>query len=154
AYQLYLLGRYFWNKRTAADFEKAIEYFNQAIEKDPNYALAYAGLADAYVLLSAYGEGRPEDTFPKAKAAAIKALELDRTLGAAPPANETRPPRPHLGGSARPACHGALRLRPQFGRSEPRISTCDCVESELRDGPSVVRRMRLDPARQIRRSGR
>ena len=45
AYQLYLLGRYFWNKRTAADFEKAIEYFNQAIEKDPNYALAYAGLA-------------------------------------------------------------------------------------------------------------
>jgi TolB-like protein len=83
AYQLYLLGRYFWNKRTAADFEKAIEYFNQAIEKDPNYALAYAGLADAYVLLIAYGQGRPEDTFPKAKDAALKALELDRTLGEA-----------------------------------------------------------------------
>ena len=83
AYQLYLLGRYFWNIRTAADFEKAIEYFNQAIQKDPNYALAYAGLADAYVLLSAYGQGRPEDTFPKAKAAATKALELDPTLGEA-----------------------------------------------------------------------
>jgi TolB-like protein/Tfp pilus assembly protein PilF len=83
AYQRYLLGRYFWNKRTATDFEKAIEYFNQAIEKDPNYALAYAGLADAYVLLSAYGEGRPNDTFPPAKAAAMKALELDPTLGEA-----------------------------------------------------------------------
>jgi TolB-like protein/Tfp pilus assembly protein PilF len=83
AYQLYLLGRYFWNKRTAADFEKAIEYFNRAIEKDPNYALAYAGLADAYVLLSAYGEARPSDTFPAAKAAAIKAFELDPTLGEA-----------------------------------------------------------------------
>jgi TolB-like protein/Tfp pilus assembly protein PilF len=83
AYQRYLLGRYFWNKRTATDFEKAIEYFNQAIEKDPNYALAYAGLADAYVLLSGYGEGRPNDTFPPAKAAAMKALELDPTLGEA-----------------------------------------------------------------------
>jgi TolB-like protein/Flp pilus assembly protein TadD len=83
AYQLFLLGRYFWNKRTATDFEKAIAYFNQAIEKDPNYALAYAGLADAYVLLSAFGEGRPKDTFPQAKAAAMKALELDPSLGEA-----------------------------------------------------------------------
>ena len=83
AYQSYLWGRYFWNKRTATDFEKAIEYFNQAIEKDPNYALAYAGLADAYVLLSAYGEARPNDTFPAAKAAAMKAFELDPTLGEA-----------------------------------------------------------------------
>jgi TolB-like protein/Tfp pilus assembly protein PilF len=82
AYQLYLWGRYFWNKRTAADLKKAISYFNQAIEKDPNYALAYAGLAEAYVLLSGYGE-RPKDTFPQAKAAAIKALELDSTLGEA-----------------------------------------------------------------------
>ena len=83
AYQRYLLGRYFWNKRTATDFEKAIGYFNQAIEKDPNYALAFAGLADAYVLLSAYGEARPNDTFPAAKAAAMKAFELDPTLGEA-----------------------------------------------------------------------
>src|SRR5262245_30222130 len=83
AYQLYLLGRFFWSKRTATDFEKAIEYFNQAIEKDRNYALAYAGLADAYVLLSAYSEARPSDTVPAAKAAALKALELDPTLGEA-----------------------------------------------------------------------
>ena len=83
AHQLYLRGRYFWNKRTGADFKKAIGYFNQAIDKDPNYALAYAGLADAYVLLSAYAEGSPKDSLPQAKAAALKALELDNTLGEA-----------------------------------------------------------------------
>ncbi len=83
AHQLYLRGRYFWNKRTGADFKKAIGYFNQAIEKDPNYALAYAGLADACVLLSAYAEASPKDSLPQAKAAAEKALGLDSTLGEA-----------------------------------------------------------------------
>jgi tetratricopeptide (TPR) repeat protein len=83
AHQLYLRGRYFWNKRTGADFKKAIGYFNQAIDKDPNYALAYAGLADAYVLLSAYAEASPKESLPQAKAAAAKALELDSTLGEA-----------------------------------------------------------------------
>jgi TolB-like protein/Tfp pilus assembly protein PilF len=83
AHQLYLRGRYFWNKRTGADFKKAIDYFNQAIEKDPNYALAYGGLADAYVLLPAYAEASPKDSLPQAKAAAAKALELDSTLGEA-----------------------------------------------------------------------
>ena len=83
AHQLYLRGRYFWNKRTGADLRKAIGYFNKAIDKDPNYALAYAGLADAYVLLSAYAEASPKDSLPQAKAAATKALELDSTLGEA-----------------------------------------------------------------------
>jgi TolB-like protein/Flp pilus assembly protein TadD len=83
AHQLYLRGRYFWNKRTGADLKKSIDYFNQAIDKDPNYALAYAGVADAYVLFSAYAEGSPKDSLPQAKAAAKKALELDSTLGEA-----------------------------------------------------------------------
>ena len=83
AYQLYLKGRYFWNKRTGADLKKAIDYFNQAIGKDPNYALAYAGLADAYGLLSGFGAASPKDSLPQAKAAAKKALELDNTLGEA-----------------------------------------------------------------------
>jgi TolB-like protein/Flp pilus assembly protein TadD len=83
AYELYLRGRFFWNKRTGADLEKAIEYFNQATTKDPGYALAYAGLADAYVLLSGFGAASPKDSFPQAKAAAEKALELDNTLGEA-----------------------------------------------------------------------
>ena len=77
AYQLYLKGRFFWNKRTAVDLRKSIDYFQQAIEKDPNYALAYAGLAQAWLLLPAYNGGAPKDCFPQAEAAAKKALSLD-----------------------------------------------------------------------------
>jgi TolB-like protein/class 3 adenylate cyclase/Tfp pilus assembly protein PilF len=83
AYELYLKGRFFWNKRTGADLRKAIDYFNQAIAKDPNYALAYAGLADSYLLLSPYGAAAPKDSVPQAKAAVKKALELDDTLAEA-----------------------------------------------------------------------
>jgi tetratricopeptide (TPR) repeat protein len=83
AYELYLKGRFFWNKRTGADLRTAIEYFNQALGKDPNYALAYAGLADSYCLLSAYGAASRLDSLPQAKAAAEKALELDDTLAEA-----------------------------------------------------------------------
>jgi TolB-like protein/Tfp pilus assembly protein PilF len=80
AYELYLKGRFFWNKRTGADLKHAIDYFNQAIAKDPSYALAYSGLADSYVLLSVYGAASPRDSIPQAKAAAKKALDLDNTL--------------------------------------------------------------------------
>jgi tetratricopeptide (TPR) repeat protein len=83
AYELYLKGRFFWNKRTGADLRTAIEYFNQALGKDPNYALAYAGLADSYCLLSAYGAASRLDSLPQAKAAAEKALDLDDTLAEA-----------------------------------------------------------------------
>jgi eukaryotic-like serine/threonine-protein kinase len=83
AYELYLKGRFLWNKRTGADLRKAIDYFNQAIAKDPNYALAHAGLADCYDLLHEYSDLSPKESYPKAKAAAIKALELDDTLGEA-----------------------------------------------------------------------
>jgi len=79
AYELYLKGRFFWNKRTGADLRKAIAYFNQEIAKDPNYALAYAGLADSYLLLSAFGAASPSDSLPQAKAAAKRALEIDDT---------------------------------------------------------------------------
>jgi len=79
AYQLYVKGRYYWNKRTNADIQTAISYFNQAIDKDPGYALAYAGMADAYAVLGNYGSD-PNDVTPKSNAAAEKALELDPTL--------------------------------------------------------------------------
>ena len=85
AYELYLKGRYSWNKRTAADLETAISYFNQAIAKDPGYALAYSGLADAYGVLPLYG-GTPSENYRKSNAAARQALELDATLA-----------RPHAG---------------------------------------------------------
>ena len=77
AYQLYLKGRYFWNKRTAPDLQKSIDYFKQAIEKDPGYALAYAAEAQSWLLLPAYDGGAPNDCFPQAEALAAKALALD-----------------------------------------------------------------------------
>ncbi len=77
AYQAYLRGRYFWNKRTIEDLQKAIVHFEQAIEKDPNYALAYTGLADCYQLLPEYHITTPHESFPMAKAAVRKALQID-----------------------------------------------------------------------------
>jgi eukaryotic-like serine/threonine-protein kinase len=82
AYEFYVKGRYHWNKRTPADFNEAISDFNQAIDKDPGYALAYAGLAQSFGSLRFYG-GDPADLTPKTHAAARKALELDPTLAAA-----------------------------------------------------------------------
>ena len=83
AYQLYLQGRFYWNRRSPADFEKAIGFFQQAIEKDPNYAMAYSGLADTYALKTVYSSDSPRELMPKAKAAAMKALELDPNLAEA-----------------------------------------------------------------------
>lgn len=77
AYERYMKGRYYWSRRTAEGLKKAIEYFHQAIEKDPSYALAYAGIADCYNLLSAYGILPPKESVPVAKQAAMRALDLD-----------------------------------------------------------------------------
>ncbi len=85
AYESYLKGRYFWNKRAADGLKVALAYFNEALDEDPKYAQAYSGLADTYALLGdwQYAVMTPKEAFPKAKAAAIKALELDSTLGEA-----------------------------------------------------------------------
>jgi len=83
AYQLYLKGRYHWNKWTEEGFQKGIEYFQLAAEKDPSYALAYSGLADSYVLLGWNSYLPAKDAFPKAKSAAIKALRFDENLAEA-----------------------------------------------------------------------
>jgi tetratricopeptide (TPR) repeat protein len=83
AYELYLKGRFFWNKRSGVDLRKAIEYFNQAIAKDPNYALAYAGLADSYLLLPNYGNASTQESIPPARAALKRAHELDDSLAEA-----------------------------------------------------------------------
>jgi TolB-like protein/DNA-binding winged helix-turn-helix (wHTH) protein/Tfp pilus assembly protein PilF len=77
AYDLYLKGRFFWNKRTEAGFHQAADYFQQAIDRDPNYARAYAGLADTFALLSTYNAGPSSYFMPKARAAALKALQID-----------------------------------------------------------------------------
>lgn len=83
AYQLYLKGRYFWNKRDEEGLRNGIKYFQAAEEKDPNYALAYSGLADSYALLSDIGVVKPADEMPKAKAAAQKAVDIDPSLAEA-----------------------------------------------------------------------
>ena len=83
AYRIYLKGRHHWNRWTEEGFYKAIEYFQQAIEKDPAYALAHAGVADSYVLLGWNSYLPPKDAFPKAKAAALTALQFDPDLGEA-----------------------------------------------------------------------
>ncbi len=80
AYQLYLKGRFYWNKRTPGDFRKSITFFEQAIEKDSNYAMAYSGLADAYTLLTVYSSEPARELMPKAKDAALKAIALDDKL--------------------------------------------------------------------------
>lgn len=83
AYRLYLKGRNAWNKRTREGMQQGIDFFQQAINADPNYAAAYAGLADCYNMQVIYGVDSPRDGFPKAKAAAVKALEMDETLAEA-----------------------------------------------------------------------
>ena len=83
AYQYYLQGLFYWNKWTQSDFKKAADYFTQAVQKDPRYALSYAGLADTYSLLGDAGYLPPSEAWPKAKAAAMQALEIDDTLAEA-----------------------------------------------------------------------
>jgi serine/threonine protein kinase/tetratricopeptide (TPR) repeat protein len=83
AYELYLKGRFFWNKRTEESLRKGIEFFRQAIEVDPTYALAYAGLAESYMPLGYWGFVRPIEAFPNVKVWAMKALELDDQLAEA-----------------------------------------------------------------------
>jgi serine/threonine protein kinase/tetratricopeptide (TPR) repeat protein len=83
AYELYLKGRYFWNKRNEEGLRNGIKYFQQAEEKDPSYALAFSGLADSYALLSDIGVVKPADEMPKAKAAAQRAVDIDPSLAEA-----------------------------------------------------------------------
>ena len=83
AYQAYLKGRYFWNRRTAEDLKKAIEQFDLAVQKDPNYALAYVGLADSYGIVGNFPGSSVKESIPRAKAYATKALEIDDSLGEA-----------------------------------------------------------------------
>jgi len=83
AFQLYLKGLFYWNKRTPEDLKRSIDYFDQAIEKDPAYALAYAGKSQAYVLIPEYFAGTPQDYYPRAISVARRALELDSSLSEA-----------------------------------------------------------------------
>jgi TolB-like protein len=109
AHEFYLKGRYFWNKRTANDLKTAITYFQKAIDKDPNYALAYAGLADSYALLPDFGAESPQESFPPARISCEKGALARR----------------HAGRSAHLVRAGSLLLRPRLRRVDQGISAGD-----------------------------
>jgi len=147
AYQLYLKGRYLSNQSTAEGLKKGIEYFQQAIDKDPGYALAYAGLADSYSALGGWYYLSPSDSFPKAKAAAMKALELDDTLAEAHAAlayavfsaDWDWP-------TAEREFKRAIELNPNSALSHDRYA--ECLKSRLRFSESMAEAQRaqeLDP---------
>lgn len=135
AYQSYLKGRFFWNKRTTRWLWKGVEYFQQAIDRDPGYALAYAGLADSYTLLVTWEALTPGDGFSKAKAAARKALEIDSALAE---------------GSCRTCAHTASYVgvvavgkRVQTGhRSQPRLCPGSPMVFGISRGGGIIRQIR------------
>ena len=147
AYHLYLKGKFFWGKRTEDGLKKGIQYFRQAIERDPTYALAYAGLAEGYVPLGMYGHVHPKDAFPKAKSAAQKALDIDPQLAEA---------RTVLGGiqscfewdqsGAEKELRAAIALDPKYPRARQNLCECLIVKGRLAEALTEVKlALELDP---------
>ncbi len=114
AYQAYLKGRYFWNKRTAEGFNKGVEYFEHAIALDPNYALAYVGLADCYQLLGGYFALPSREAIPKARNALLEALQLDDTLAEAHASLAHLRAREWNWSDAEKEFHRAIELNPNY----------------------------------------
>ena len=143
AYQLYLKGRFYWNKRTGAGFNQAIDYFRQAIEKDPNYALAYAGLADCYVLRP----GRQNQELSKAKEAAARALALDPTLAEAHASlgmAKTLGDRDWAG--ARAEFEEAIRLNPKYATAHQWYGILLSIQGKHDEALAEINRaVELDP---------
>jgi TolB-like protein/tetratricopeptide (TPR) repeat protein len=147
AYHLYLKGKFFWGKRTDVGLKKAIQFFREAIERDPTYALAYGGLAEGYIPLGMYGHVHPKDAFPKAKAAAQKALEIDSELAEA---------RAVLGAvqscfdwdisGAERELRAAIESDPKYPRARQCLSECLTVQGRDDEALEEVRRgLELDP---------
>jgi len=146
AYQLYLKGRYHANQTTATELKKAIDYFEQAIEKDPSYASAYAGMADAYSAGGGWYYLSPSDSSPKAKAAAMKALELDDMLAEAHAALAYAEFFDWNWPSAEREFKRAIELNPNSARSHARYA--ECLKTRLRFNESIAEAQRaqeLDP---------
>jgi serine/threonine protein kinase/tetratricopeptide (TPR) repeat protein len=147
AYHLYLKGRFYWAKRTEDGLNKGIRYFRQAIEKDPTYALAYAGLAEGYVPLAIYCHLAPKDALPKARAAAQRALEIDPELAEA---------RTVLAGhkthfdwdleGAEKDLRAAVALDPNYPRSRQVLAECLTTQGRHADAlAEATRALELDP---------
>jgi serine/threonine protein kinase/Tfp pilus assembly protein PilF len=147
AYQDYLKGRYWWNKRDDVGLNKGLEYFQQAIAKDSTYALAYAGLADCYSLLTSLGFVPPKVAYPRAKESALKALEIDKTLAEAHASLaviETYYDRDWY--SAEKKFRGAIELNPGYATAHHFYGTA--LRNMGRFGPAIdqaKRALELDP---------
>jgi TolB-like protein/Tfp pilus assembly protein PilF len=148
AHEFYLRGRYFWNRRTGANLQKAADYFQHAIGKDPAYALAYSGLADCHVLLPAYAElgSNPRDELPKALEAARKAVELDDTLGEA----HTSLARALASDLQLPAAMSefkrAIELNPNYATAHQWFGECLQSQGHLEEALAELKRAQeLDP---------
>jgi TolB-like protein/Flp pilus assembly protein TadD len=148
AHELYLRGRYFWNRRTAENLKKAADYFQQAIGKDPTYALAYSGLADCHVLLPAYGDpdSKPRDELPKALEAARKAVELDDTA-AEGHTSLARALASNLQLSAATSeFKRAIELNPNYATAHQWFGECLQSQGHLEDALAELKRAQeLDP---------
>jgi TolB-like protein/Tfp pilus assembly protein PilF/class 3 adenylate cyclase len=148
AHELYLKGRYFWNRRTAENLKKAADYFQRAIGKDPQYALAYSGLADCHVLLPLYPElgSNPRDELPKALKAARKAVELDDTLAEAH-ASLARALASDLQLSAAMSeFNRAIELNPNYATAHQWFGECLQSQGRVKEGLAELKRAQeLDP---------
>jgi TolB-like protein/Flp pilus assembly protein TadD len=147
AYHLYLKGRFYWGKRTEEGLNKGIQYFRQAIERDPTYGLAYAGLAEGYVPLAIYCHLPPKDALPKARAAANRALEIDPDLSEA---------RTVLGGikahldwdleGAEKDLRAAVALDPNYPRARQNLAECLTMQGRFAEAAAeAARALELDP---------
>jgi TolB-like protein/Tfp pilus assembly protein PilF len=148
AHELYLKGRYFWNRRTSANLQKAADYFEQAIAKDPNYALAYAGVADCHVLLPVYPElgTYPRDELPKALAAARKAVALDDSLAEAHTSLARALASSLQLGAAMPEFQRALVLNPNYATAHQWYGECLQSQGKLEEALAELKRAQeLDP---------
>jgi len=148
AHELYLKGRYFWNRRTAENLAKAADYFQQAIGKDPKYALAYAGLADCHVLLPAYpGLGNtPRDELPKALDAARKDVELDDTLAEAHTSLARALASNLQLAAATSEFNRAIELNPNYATAHQWFGECMQSQGQLEEALAELKRAQeLDP---------
>jgi DNA-binding winged helix-turn-helix (wHTH) protein/tetratricopeptide (TPR) repeat protein len=149
AYQSYLMGIYFWNKRTKDGLNRAISYFQQAIDRDSNYALAYAGLADSYHLIVYYGyeTSSPEEVYKKAQAAATRALALDETLAEAHTAMAMiQANYEHDTAASEQSLKRALALNPSYATAHQRYAWVLLASGRLDEAIQEMRRaLDLDP---------
>ena len=146
AYQFYLRGRYYWNRRTAESLMKAIEQFQQAIDRDPNFALAYAGLADCYVVLEIYAGVPSRESMPKARAAVDRALQLDDSLAEAYTSSAGIYAQMWRWAEAEEAYKHAISLNPNYPTAHQWFGNLFSIKRQFDDAlPKIKRAQQLDP---------